>query len=91
VSDLVRIEHKLDEIASRLSKVEGRFHSTEKHLDNFYVRNFAPLIEAVTENQKSIARIEVDLAKLKTKIAIWGTTGVILVSALVSLLLKGLE
>ena len=80
-----RIIHKLDDIVTRLAKVESGFDTTRALMDRFYERDFAPLIAIISENQKRIVRMEIEIAKLKTKIAIWGSLGVIIGSTIISI------
>lgn len=80
---LSRMDVKLDDIAERMSKVEGQFEQNEKHIRNFYGQNIAPLIAKIGE-------LDIDIARLKTTIAIWGTGGVIIVSGLISFFIKNL-
>lgn len=85
VSDFMgRIEQKLDVIVDRLARVEASYDHSSDKLEILYEQHLTPLIAAVTDNQKKIAEMEVELAKLKTKIAIWGSIAVIIFSTIIS-------
>lgn len=83
-----RIEHKLDLIVQRLAKLEAHYDHSSDNLKKLYEHHITPLIAAVSDNQRRIARIEIELAKLKTKIAIWGSIAVIIVSTTISIIIK---
>ena len=84
----VRLVDKLDEVGNRLAHVEGILSNWREAIDRLYSKDLAPLIKTISENQRKIAGIEIEIAKLKTKIAIWGTLGVVAGSVFVNLLLQ---
>lgn len=89
-TDMRSLNDNVSTISTRLANTEATIEQFQINIKRFYEKDMGPLILAVNKNQEAIARIEIELAKLKTKIAIWGSIGVLAGSALVNMALSSL-
>lgn len=87
-ADTTDIIHQTKDMSERIASVEATISQFQINIQRFYEKDMGPLINAVAANQKAIARIEIELAQLKTKIAIWGSIGIVLGSGVVNLLIR---
>ena len=85
---ILRLENKIDSISERIAHVESTIDSWKSSVDRFYQKDFAHVLKTINSNQAKIVEIELELAKLKTKIAVWGTIGITIGSALVNVVIK---
>jgi len=85
---VTKTNEDLHTITSRLVRVETTIEQFQVNIQRFYDRDMGPLLQAVQKNQESIARIQIELAQLKTKIAVWGSVGVFFVSSVMSIVVK---
>ena len=69
--------------STRIASVEATLAQFQITVTRFYDKDLGPLIQAVTSNQKAIAQIQIELAVLKTRVAVWGSIGVMVSSVLV--------
>ena len=70
------------------ASIQSTINQWQINTDRFYTKDMVPLLKTVSDNQRAIADIQVELATLKTKIAIWGGFGSILVGIAVNLLMR---
>lgn len=86
---LNRIENKLDSITHHqhqlsllVAKNEERDKASQKALDFFLTSQWPKVIEKVERHQIGISTLEVEIARIKTKILVWGSflVGIIVLS-----------
>lgn len=95
--EIYRRLEKLDEIAKKVSAMDATMIQWQINIERFYQRDMTQMIESISKNQEaieknleSIGKIQIELAQLKTKIAIWGSVGILVCSAGINFILKTL-
>lgn len=84
---LERIEKKLDRLVSTqndLKVAAGRYEEQEKshqkNIDRFWGSTWPDVVEKIDRNSTKIATLEIELAKIKTKVLVWGSIITVLVA-----------
>ena len=77
---LERIEQKLDGLVSAQNelKVDAARNNTreenhQKNIDRFWRATWPDIIVKIDGNSTKIATLDVDIAKIKTKVLVWGS------------------
>jgi len=84
---LERIEKKLDRLVSTqndlkisAAKYEEQEKSHQKNIDRFWGSTWPDVVEKIDGNSTKIATLEVEIAKIKTKVMVWGSLITVLVA-----------
>ena len=84
---LDRIEKKLDrvvvsqqELKISAAKYEEQEKSHQKNIDRFWGSTWPDVVEKIDQNSTKIATLEIELAKIKTKVLVWGSVLTVMVA-----------
>ena len=77
---LLRIEKKLDglvlvqnDLKVDAAKTNTRDENLQKNIDRFWGTTWPDIIVKIDGNSTKIATLEVEIAKIKTKVLVWGS------------------
>jgi hypothetical protein len=92
---LDRIENKLDQLVIsqnqlKISAAEHKQHEKthQKNIDRFWDSTWPEVIEKMDGNSTRIAELEVELARIKTMVLVWGTVITALLGSFVTYYLE---